>query len=275
MQDPTVTGFELSPVQERLYTVSQGGDAFQCQSALLIDGPLDVARMRTVIEQTVARYEISADEFSASRGSEAFGAGCPVFLRRNRRFETADFSGEEGATRKGVRIDQDLRDNSVSARSIWRTICLTRFRLLTLGRRTAIFSLFTLSSLCSGRADAYSPRRRNHFRSIREPAKRAEETLQYADFSAWQRDLVQSGEEDAQQGEGILAQRRSGRAALTGTALRARRTADAAFAPETIVAVPLARVACPPPRRIFFWGAWLSRLLPPDPSGRTASSGVW
>src|SRR5436189_62442 len=55
MQDQRVTGFELSSVQEHLYAVSKGGAAFQCQSALLIEGPLDVPRLRAAAAQVWRR----------------------------------------------------------------------------------------------------------------------------------------------------------------------------------------------------------------------------
>src|SRR5436189_99527 len=68
MQDQRVTGFELSSVQEHLYAVSKGGAAFQCQSALLIEGPLDVPRLRAAVEQVVSRYEILRTNFRLLAG---------------------------------------------------------------------------------------------------------------------------------------------------------------------------------------------------------------
>src|SRR5258708_1423173 len=128
VNDPMVTGFELSSVQERLYAISQGASAFQCQSALWIAGPLDIARMRDSIEKVTGRHEILRTSFRRQVGRRL-----PLQIVHpdsKSCFKVVDLRGE-GADGRESRIEQclcALRERAVNLEND----ALVRFDLLTL-----------------------------------------------------------------------------------------------------------------------------------------------
>ncbi|HXC70887.1 MAG TPA: amino acid adenylation domain-containing protein, partial [Pyrinomonadaceae bacterium] len=66
----TIQGFQISPQQKRLWSLSRHDEhAFhRAQCLVSIQGPLQTARLRTAIEQVVQRHEILRTSFSSLQG---------------------------------------------------------------------------------------------------------------------------------------------------------------------------------------------------------------
>ena len=63
---PGTVGFRLSPQQEQLLTSADGGSVAQC--AALLAGPLHEGRLRSALEQVIARHEILRTTFAQPAG---------------------------------------------------------------------------------------------------------------------------------------------------------------------------------------------------------------
>src|SRR5215213_3058600 len=69
MQQP-IEAFRLSPQQQQLAFLQHGDPCspYRAQSALLIEGPLQVMRLRAALDQIVARHEILHTFFRQPEG---------------------------------------------------------------------------------------------------------------------------------------------------------------------------------------------------------------
>src|SRR5690349_12862078 len=68
MPDNTVAGFRLSAQQERAWTHQHGGSPFHAHASVLLEGPLDVSRLRTALKAVVRRHEILRTVFHHQSG---------------------------------------------------------------------------------------------------------------------------------------------------------------------------------------------------------------
>ena len=255
MQNQTVTGFELSPVQEQLYAVSKGAPAFQCQSAVRIEGPLDVTGMQAAIAQTVARYEILRTNFRLLAGRrrllQVVQAPSPVVL------PVVDLRGQESAE-QGARIAQILRDLREQPLDLDNGT-LARFQLLILDESRHLLVL-TLSALCAD-AQTLTNLTEEILLAYAGGGEPEGEPLQYADYAAWQRDLQQSEEAEAQEGRAFWGEEEAAARPLNELPYE-RRQAGGAFAPEAM-AIPLSSrvgVLCaadPAAAQSFLLACWI------------------
>src|ERR1035438_5528208 len=69
MSNNTVAGFRLSTQQERLWSQQTGSaSAFWAECELLVEGPLDAAKLQAVVRGVVERHEILRTVFHRQTG---------------------------------------------------------------------------------------------------------------------------------------------------------------------------------------------------------------
>ena len=64
----TVAGFRLSTQQERLYSQQEGTSPFWAEAELLVEGPLDAAKLQEAVRDVVTRHEILRTVFHRQTG---------------------------------------------------------------------------------------------------------------------------------------------------------------------------------------------------------------
>ncbi|PRP91642.1 Tyrocidine synthase 3 [Enhygromyxa salina] len=177
----------LSFSQQRLWFIDQleGGTAvYNEPRTLLLDGPLDVAKLEAALTTLVARHEI----LRTSLGSRAGVAHQQVHPPWVVELDLDDVSAApDPAQALAARVDAELeRVFDLERAPLWRAVLVqlgprrhalvrTHHHAITDGWSTEVFNreLFTLyAAACAG-----------------EPASLAPLTLQYGDYAAWQRRL--------------------------------------------------------------------------------------
>ncbi|MBE9167118.1 amino acid adenylation domain-containing protein [Pleurocapsales cyanobacterium LEGE 06147] len=68
MPTSTLQGFQLSPQQQRLWLLQQNDSVYLTQAAIAIEGDLQPARLKKVVEQIIARHQILRTNFSRLPG---------------------------------------------------------------------------------------------------------------------------------------------------------------------------------------------------------------
>src|SRR5438045_723715 len=68
MQNPTLSGFRLSPQQGRLWTAQQAGGTLVSQAVFQIDGALDARALEAALSQLLRRYEVLRTTFRRRAG---------------------------------------------------------------------------------------------------------------------------------------------------------------------------------------------------------------
>src|SRR5215471_2963396 len=61
-------GYPLSPQQQRLWTLQYTNGNYCAQAALRVEGPLDPVRLRSALQEIVARHEIFRTWFQVAEG---------------------------------------------------------------------------------------------------------------------------------------------------------------------------------------------------------------
>lgn len=191
MQNQVREGFQISPYQEYLWLIATDNPSFQAQGSLLLQGPLDAGRLRQTIEQIVGRHEILRTTYHCPPNVKVpfqVVDGCGGFEWRE--LEAPDdggaLSNADGEMPRRARMRQpfDLANGPV-----------LRCALLRLGadRHILYVSLPALS------ADVGTVSRLFEEISLGYGGRLADELpgdtlMQFADFAAWQRELLESDE---------------------------------------------------------------------------------
>ena len=68
MQEPVTAGFPLSPQQKQLWSGQDDGQMATAQVALLLEGTLNVPRLKSALQKIVERHEILRTSFQRSPG---------------------------------------------------------------------------------------------------------------------------------------------------------------------------------------------------------------
>jgi amino acid adenylation domain-containing protein len=192
MQETATAGFPLSPQQKQLWDGQHDGQTRTAQLALLLEGPLDVQRLRNSLQKMVERHEVLRTRFQRSSGMKY------PFQVVNPR---ADFSWEEvdlrslDETREHNRIEELFTANA----SIDVTRTPSLHACLAIRGNDRHLLVITIPALC---ADSVSLQNlvlelHRHY----EGADNIEEPLQYADYSEWQNELLQKKDTDAEAGK--------------------------------------------------------------------------
>ncbi|HEX8352977.1 MAG TPA: condensation domain-containing protein, partial [Pyrinomonadaceae bacterium] len=191
MQKEILEGFRLSPQQERLWLLQQGGAAFRAECAVELEGPLDARLLEAAWRAVVSRHEIL-------RTTYEFLPGMTVPVQVIGENPDAAYSLREidleGRDREGLgaRLEEIRREERSLPFDLERGPVVR----LSLARLSAErhWLLVSLPSLC---ADARTLRNllaelaRGYAELTGEAPADADETVQYVDYSEWQHELLE------------------------------------------------------------------------------------
>jgi len=186
-----VESFRLSPQQTRLWLLQQRGTAFRGQCAVLVEGPLDFEALKGALLRVVERYEIFRTTFQRSPGlkvaTQVIADAAPPA------WQTADMSGS-GPERQRELVEEFFEEEGGRGFDFERGPLL-RPSLLKLAPERHVL-IVGLPALC---ADATTLQNlvaevASFYVSGGAAPAPSDEPLQYADFSAWQHELLEGAE---------------------------------------------------------------------------------
>jgi amino acid adenylation domain-containing protein len=183
MTKQTAETFEVSPQQEELWRFQPDGPSGRIQATIALAGDLDPATVQAALAQVVARHEILRTTFVDQPGIriplQAVSDELPPA------FSTLDLSATE-PTEQATRLAQ-LAACEIEHPLDYAHGPLARASLVKLGdsRHTLVL---TLASLCVD-APSVALLARELLAHCTDAGELVQDPLQYADFSAWQREL--------------------------------------------------------------------------------------
>ena len=192
MPEPSTAGFELSPQQKHLWSLP-GGPRTSAQLALSLEGSVDVGRLKHALQNIVKRHEILRTTFQRNSGMkfpfQVVNDGTAVHWSQ---LDLRSIS----ATSQERQLGELLAANAEV--DVERTPVL-RACLAALSNERHLL-LISLPLLC---ADSTSLKNLalELSRSYANSGDTATESLQYADYSQWQNDLLQKGDESSETGK--------------------------------------------------------------------------
>jgi amino acid adenylation domain-containing protein len=194
MFEQRADSFDVSPQQERLWLAEPEGPSSRVQGALTLSGPLDAEALASALGRVVKRHEILRTSFVRQPGIRI-----PLqVIHDDRQPSWAGLDLRAVAPSEQSSRVLQARQQALEDRFDFSSSPLLRALLIS-GDEDQHTLVLTVSSLC---ADAASLTL-----IVRELAleygggQLVEDPLQYADFSAWQREL-ESSEEDEARGAG-------------------------------------------------------------------------
>jgi amino acid adenylation domain-containing protein len=196
MEVPSTTGFQLSPQQRRLWSLQAAGLPLWASVVVSLEGDLDAARLRTALETLVTRFEILRTSFQRSSGVKfPFQV---VQSSTGLEWKTADLSTiapEKQTSEIDLLLQKQVESTDVETPTV-------RAILVSLGKQRHAF-LLGVPGMCTDKeglgllvqhlAASYSGQA-----SV---PNEDQETLQYADYAAWQNELPQDDEDAARAAE--------------------------------------------------------------------------
>src|SRR5262245_11087740 len=189
MQDQIIEGFQLSPQQKRLWLFDQDATAYRAQSAILLEGSLDVERLKRTLRQLVDRHEILRTFFHRPVGLRL---PCQVVAESAMpSWEQLDLTDIDDSEHE-AKINEIFRNDRCRAPES-NGSSLVRLTLLKLSvdRHVLFISLpslcadsRTLKSLASEICELYAAGLRGD--------TAVDESLQYSDYSEWENTRIDS-----------------------------------------------------------------------------------
>jgi amino acid adenylation domain-containing protein/FkbM family methyltransferase len=198
MEKKIIEGYRMSPQQERLWLLQQGGHAatYRAQCAILIEGPLRRQVLDAALKNLAGRYEILRTAFQALPGMVvplqivSEDAAIPMLKEED--------LGQLSPQGQQARIEEIFREAGAEPFDFGRAP-LWRLMLLALSKRRHVL-LLTLPSLCADGATLKLLARELglQYEAALLPAGRGDEMpLQYADISEVLNELLESDEVEA------------------------------------------------------------------------------
>ncbi len=226
MSEPTTAGFQLSPQQKQLWLAGADESAFNSTVVVALEGSVNAQALKDSLSKVIAQHEALRTTFERRPGMRV-----PLqVVRANLAPSWEEFNlGTLSAEQRNVKLQQLFADEQRAAFDLSQGP-IVRARLVTLAEDKHALLLST-PSLCADVVSLHNV--------VREMAGQnaAEEVFQYADFSAWQNELLQAEEdEDAKTGKkfwsDLLAE-------VTVHRLPFEKQSTGAFKPESVpVEVP-------------------------------------
>ena len=185
MPSPVSSGYELSPQQKLFY--AQGKESATAGIAIVIDGPSDPAKVRAAVGQVTQRHEILRTSFERRTGMKF-----PFQVVH----EKAAFGWEEVDLSQFSNGQQQERVAGFlqAARLDLEKAMVLHARLANLGSNRQALAL-TFSALCVD--DASLNQIFAEIALLLAGRALPDDPLQYADYSEWQSECLNSKEEDA------------------------------------------------------------------------------
>ena len=189
MSGTTAAGFQLSPQQKHLWLLSAEGSAFNATVALLLEGKLEVENLKSALQTVIARHEILRTTFERRPGMKI-----PVQVVQENlvpAWEHLDLRSLSVAQQK-TRLNELFQNEQRHPFALDRGPTVRATLLALASDKHAL--MIGVPSLCADSATL-----RNVAREISESfAGQSSEkgVFQYADFAAWQNELLQQEEDD-------------------------------------------------------------------------------
>jgi amino acid adenylation domain-containing protein len=184
-----VTGFQLSPQQKHLWLLEAEEPVFHAAIAVLLEGKLEVDALRSALQKVVGRHEILRTTFERRPGMKV-----PVQMVHEdlapawAESDLRSLSAEQQKERAEEIFRQEMRSPFALDRGP-----VLRATLLALSQDAHLLIL-ALPSLCADSASLFNLVREVSEVYAAQPVE--EEVFQYADFSAWQNELLQQEEDE-------------------------------------------------------------------------------
>jgi amino acid adenylation domain-containing protein len=179
-------GYELSPQQKLFF--AQAREKLTGGIAILIEGSISPGKIRDIVQTLIARHEILRTTFQRRTGMKF------PFQVVN---EKGDLAWEEIDLSAVSTDQQHSRISALLAHSSWLNIekgPVIRGQLVKLGSNRHVLAL-AFSALCTD--DASLNLLVKEFTSVYAGEELVEEALQYADYSEWQSEILDSNDQQA------------------------------------------------------------------------------
>ena len=228
MQEQVIEGYRLSPYQKHLWLLQQDGTPYSAVCFVALAGPLDAARLHSAISRVVMRHEILRTSFHRMPGVRV-----PVqVVHESREFawQQIDLSADDAHTQEAElqRLYEQERARGVDFEGVVLQATLAALspdrHVLIIGLPALCADARTLQNLLSEITLYYGA----------SPEHSAEEPFQYADFSEWRNEMVESDEEEAERGRAYWRKQETDAPASVTLPFEARPSEEAAAS----VAVP-------------------------------------
>ncbi len=188
-----IQGFRLSPQQRRVWLLQSDSNAYRAQCAISIDGPLEIEVLKETIHRLIERHEILRTTFEFLPGMKI-----PVQVTADEVahvLSEVDFSDQPEAERSGL-VDQlfdEMHVESVDAQ----LGVTSRYTLVRLSPVEHVL-LIHLPALCADRQTLNNllGEVSRLYLGITQESQDSDETVQYAQFSAWQHELLEESDSD-------------------------------------------------------------------------------
>jgi amino acid adenylation domain-containing protein/non-ribosomal peptide synthase protein (TIGR01720 family)/FkbM family methyltransferase len=191
MSQPVIEGYQLSPQQKHLWSLSEGGDhpPYTAQCAILMEGPLDRSLLGTALRKVIERHEILRTTFEflpdMTIPLQVVSGDTEVSL------DECDFSGlpdsqQQSALNDLLRYTARLLSSSPAANHV-------HFSEVRLASNKAVL-LVSIGSLCADTTTLKLLMREiaECYRTSLRGDKPDSEPLQYADLAEWQNESLQA-----------------------------------------------------------------------------------
>src|SRR5215216_13103 len=169
VNDRMTEGFRLSPQQKRLWFLQQDNTAYRAKTAILIEGRVDFELLSRAVREIIIRHEILRTTFRRQPGIRT-----PVQVIG----ESSQFSWDDGE--QSVRFDFE---NGPLLRVTLSSLSTDK-HLLTVTLPAVCADAVTLKNIYGELCCAYDALRQGKDFDV--------EAMQYADFAAWQNELLES-----------------------------------------------------------------------------------
>ena len=186
-----IEGFQLSPQQKRVWLLQgEVNDVFRSKAAVMIRGPLEVELLKGCVEKICQHHEILRTTFSNLPGMTVpvQVISEPTMEWRIQCLQNFSVDSDEAVAQKLFEDFVSHSDFDLESGPVLKFICFqlaAERHLLLIG----------LPALCADEVSLHNfiaELSRIYATGLEEPA--LTETMQYADFSAWQTDLLDSSE---------------------------------------------------------------------------------
>jgi hypothetical protein len=196
MQNTIVEGFRISPQQKRLWLWQKESCAYRAQSAILLEGSLDIAILKTALERVINLHEIFRTIFYRRPGIKI-----PLQVvteRSNLSWHEVNLT-HLSQNEQSIQIEELFQEERHFIFK-FETEPLLRLTLIYLSANKHIL-LVTMPSLC---ADSWTLKNLfykigNAYAACLEGKELSEEPIQYVQFSEWQNELLEG--EDTEHGK--------------------------------------------------------------------------